>query len=140
MAKILIPFDGSESSMRAVRHVIAMTTDPARHEIHLLHVEDITHLGTDDSFWQGGTKEKLLANGERVLVPAKQACEQAGLVCHTHASIGIPGNDIPTYARSLGCDSIVMGTRGMSAIASFFIGSVAQRVIHNSEIPVTLVR
>lgn len=140
MAKLLIPFDGSESAMRAVRHAINMAKDPAQYEVHLLHVQDITHLGTDDSFWQGGTKEKLLDEGERTLVPAKQACEQAGVPCQTHVTIGIPANDIPTYARSLGCDAIIMGTRGMSAVASFFVGSVAQRVIHNSEIPVTLVR
>lgn len=140
MVKVLIPFDGSESAMRAVRHAIFMAKDSAGHEFLLFHVLDISSLGTDESFWKGGTREKLLSDAEQVLTPAKQAFDQAGVTYRSEVTIGIPANDIASHAKASGCDAIVMGTRGMSAIASFFVGSVAQRVIHNSEVPVTLVR
>lgn len=140
MTKVLVPFDGSESAMRAVRHISSVAKDSTQYEVLLFHVVDITRLGTDDSFWKGGTKEKLLEEGEQILAPAKQALDQAGVAYRSDVAIGIPANDIPSHAKAVGCDSIVMGTRGMSAMASFFIGSVAQRVLHNSEVPVTLVR
>jgi nucleotide-binding universal stress UspA family protein len=34
----------------------------------------------------------------------------------------------------------VLGTRGMGALGSFFMGSVAQRVVHLSKVPVLLVK
>lgn len=140
MIKVLLPFDGSESSMRAVRHAISMAKNSSAHEFSLLHVIDITKLGADESFWKGDTKEKILAEGEQLLAPARAAFDQAGVPYASEAMIGTPDNDIPNHARATGCDAIVMGTRGMSAMESFFIGSVAQRVVHNADVPVTLVK
>jgi nucleotide-binding universal stress UspA family protein len=52
--------------------------------------------------------------------------------------------DVPTAiaacAEERGCDGIVMGTRGMSAIANLVLGSVATEVIHLTRSPVTLVK
>lgn len=140
MTKVLVPFDGSESAMRAVRYAISMAKKSPQHEFSLLHVIDITRLGTDESFWKGDTKEKILAEGEQLLAPARQAFDQADVRYTSEVMIGVPGNDIASHAHATGCDAIVMGTRGMSALASFFIGSVAQRVVHNADVPVTLVK
>jgi nucleotide-binding universal stress UspA family protein len=38
------------------------------------------------------------------------------------------------------CDLIMMGTRGMSAVAKLLLGSCASRVVNISPIPVLLVR
>lgn len=140
MKKILLPFDGSESAKRALNHVLSIAKESPQTEIHLLHVVDPSRLGTDESFWQGGTKEKLLADGERVLEPAKQALNQAGISHQVQVSLGSPGHEIPSYASHNGCAAIVMGTRGMSSMASFFVGSVAHRVMQFAEVPVTLVK
>ena len=43
-------------------------------------------------------------------------------------------------AQALGCDAIVMGTHGMTALGKFLMGSTASKLIHLSEIPVTLVK
>ncbi|MDP1900390.1 MAG: universal stress protein [Rubrivivax sp.] len=43
-------------------------------------------------------------------------------------------------ADELGCDGIVMGTRGMTAIGSVVMGSVATKVVHAANVPVTLVK
>ena len=55
-----------------------------------------------------------------------------------------PGPDrrhsIVSCAETLGCDGIVMGTRGMGAIGNLVAGSVATKVIHLTKLPVTLVK
>ena len=140
MKKILLPYDGSESAKRAVQHVIASFNEGPETEVYLLHVVDPTQLGTDESFWKGDSKEKLLAEGENVLQPAKQMLAQANVPFQSDVTLGSPGNEIPSYARAHGCTAIVMGTRGMSTIASFFVGSVAHRVKQFADVPVTLVK
>lgn len=140
MKKILLPFDGSDSSKRALNYVIATAKETPQTEIHLLQVVDPSQLATDESFWKAGSRERLLAEGERALQPAKDSLSAAGLSYHDTVAFGSPGTEINAYANNNGCDSIVMGTRGLSAIASFVIGSVAQRVMQSAEVPVTLVK
>jgi nucleotide-binding universal stress UspA family protein len=57
-----------------------------------------------------------------------------------HVKIGMPGDTIAKEAEVLGCQSIVMGSRGHGALASLVLGSVALRVIHLAHVPVTLVK
>jgi nucleotide-binding universal stress UspA family protein len=53
---------------------------------------------------------------------------------------GRPAEVICEQAKSLGIDLIVMGTRGRGKLQSAILGSVSEDVIHNSEVPVTVVR
>jgi nucleotide-binding universal stress UspA family protein len=141
MKKILLPFDGSESAGRALNYVLSLAKENRESEVHLLYVADLSEMGTqDETFWSGVTKDKVVANGERTLEPAKTTLNQAGVPYQSSVAIGSPGNDIARYARTNGCDGIVMGTRGMSPMASFIVGSVAQRVMQHAEVPVTLVK
>jgi nucleotide-binding universal stress UspA family protein len=54
--------------------------------------------------------------------------------------IGSPAETIAKVAREQGCDGIVMGTRGLGAVSSVLLGSVSSRVLHLSDLPVTLVK
>lgn len=140
MRKVLVPFDGSENANRALTYAISRAKEEPQIEIHLLQVVDPSQLATNEGFWQGSSKETLLADGERTLQPATKSLDNAGLSYQSVVAFGSPGNEIAAYARDKGCASIVMGSRGLSPIASFFVGSVAQRVVHLAEVPVTLVK
>jgi nucleotide-binding universal stress UspA family protein len=50
------------------------------------------------------------------------------------------GRTIAGHAERTGCDAIVMGRHGESAIADMLMGSVAMKVLHASKLPVLLVR
>ncbi len=54
--------------------------------------------------------------------------------------VGSVAQAIVKRGEDLGCDGIVMGTRGMGAIGNLAMGSVATKVIHLTKLPVTLVK
>ncbi|MNP52130.1 Universal stress protein family protein [compost metagenome] len=57
-----------------------------------------------------------------------------------HQSMGEVVNEVARAVNALGCDTVVMGTRGMSNLSNLLLGSVASRVVHEVSVPVLLVK
>ncbi|MBI2388398.1 MAG: universal stress protein [Deltaproteobacteria bacterium] len=53
---------------------------------------------------------------------------------------GPPAETIVEVARERGCDLIVIGTHGRRGMSHLFLGSVAERVVRSSHVPVLTVR
>lgn len=140
MKKILIPFDGSESAMHAVRYAVDLVKERPQAEVHLLHVVEPLNITTDPDYWRPDVKAEHLKKGEQTLARAKQAFEDIGVKPTCSVQMGWPHHDIASYVRKHGCAEIIMGSRGMSPAASFFVGSVASRVLQYVDCPVTLVK
>lgn len=140
MRKILIPVDSSESAQRAVRHAASMARENPAVQLYLLNVQEeleprIHALLNSDQIHaiQAGAAEKVLGPLIRIL-------DDARVPYRPEWRTGPVAQTITAYARETGCDAIVMGTRGMSAIASLVTGSTATKVVHLVNIPVTLVK
>ena len=106
----------------------------------LLHVIDLYSVNPNAEFWRAADKSRFIDEGEKVLIPARQVLDKAGVPYACTASLGSPGKEIAAFARKNACHSIVMGTRGLSPMASFFIGSTTSRVMQFADVPVTLVK
>jgi nucleotide-binding universal stress UspA family protein len=52
---------------------------------------------------------------------------------------GVPWEQIPTTAKELGADLVVLGTHGHRGFKRFVLGSTADRVVRSSEVPVMVV-
>jgi len=76
----------------------------------------------------------------RILRSAARDCEAAGIACESRAEFGPISDTIVEVAKDAAADQIVMGTRGLSRLGGFLLGSVATGVIHMADIPVTLVK
>jgi nucleotide-binding universal stress UspA family protein len=83
---------------------------------------------------------ELRTKGSHILAQAAVIVQAASVRCVQHVSIGTPAEEIAAYAAQHGCDAIVMGTRGMGALAGLVLGSVAHKLVHLAPVPVTLVR
>jgi nucleotide-binding universal stress UspA family protein len=128
--KVLLPFDGSPASRRALEYVATIEQGHDSH-VHLLNVQGPT---IDDSVYLG----PLLKEGEQVLRVASRHLE-AKAISHTcQVAVGFPSETIVLHARDERCTAIVMGVR--SAIARLFSGSVSSQVVRLAGIPVTLVK
>ncbi len=145
MRKILIPFDGSESALRAVHHVASLSDKLKKPmEVLLLNVQypapvnELLVDGRPSEVRQ--LEEPLRAMGEKLLAPAREALGQSKITSRAFVEFGDPAPTISSFARTYHCELIVMGARGMGAIASLLLGSVATKVIHLSDTAVMLVR
>jgi len=143
MKKLLVPVDGSECALRAVRHLLAKgsgTAPPGAFEIHLVNVQpglpgDITRFVSREQV-EGYHRDE----STRALAEARAVLDTAGARYEVHAEVGPLADTIVKLADTLGCDEIVMGARGRSALAEFLIGSTVTRVVHLSRVPVLLVK
>jgi len=75
------------------------------------------------------------------MVDAREHARALGLAPpRLHRSQGDPAPGILHAIEHEHPDVLVMGTRGLSALGSLLMGSVAQKVVHASTVPVLLVR
>ena len=141
--KVLVPVDGSESSNRAVDHLIkkfGWYKDGV--EIHLLNVQHQVPYGSRVSSVVGHDKlaQYHREEGMTALKPAMQKLDAARVPYHHHIAVGDEAEVICGYAKEKALDQIVMGTRGLGSVSNLVLGSVATKVIHLSPVPVLLVK
>lgn len=142
--KILVPIDGSETSWRALEQARALA-EKFNGELNIINVIQpynnaaLLAVPLDQAtITQGNTElEKI---GDKVLAMAKdKVIDFKGKVDFT-LEVGHPSERIIAIAKKNGCDSIVIGSRGLSGIAEFFLGSVSSKVSQYSTIPVLIVK
>ena len=141
MRTLLVPVDGSKNALRAVRYAAAQSKHcPVT--LHLVNVEppfdDYGMVRAYITRRQHEAAVKKRAAG--ILARAIPHARLPRVRCRAHAVIGVPPAVISNLARRLRCDSIVMGTRGMTALGNLLLGSVANKVVHLADVPVTLVK
>lgn len=140
--KILLAVDGSGCSDRSVAELISRHGEWRNApEVHLLYVHPHipvgrvqSHIGHDalDSYY----REESLPH----LASAERALTTAGITFTHHIHVGEPAEVVAHVAAELGCDWILMGNKGRSAVADVVLGSVAHRVLHLAHCPVLLVK
>jgi nucleotide-binding universal stress UspA family protein len=142
MLTLLIPVDGSAFTSRSVAYAIrraATSSEPVT--VHLLNVQTpVKGVNVKLFISQESLDAHYREQGLAILETPCRALEAAGMACEHHISVGDPGEITIAYARSTACDEIIMGNKGHGAIAGAVIGSVAQKVVQLSPVPVVLVK
>jgi nucleotide-binding universal stress UspA family protein len=134
--KILVPLDGSESSMRGLSEAIKIAAEHAG-EIRLLHVVEVPSPLLDYGYSQGDCRSAVLASlcrvGKNILSKAESAVREHGLTagCSLFESGSSSTSDIILEQAS------VMGAHTPSARGR--IGRISSDVISESGIPVLMV-
>lgn len=142
MMRILIAVDGSEHAKRAIEAVGKMAKSSLDLEAVLLCVSPEPRFYGD---YTVATIEKVEADQKiqqnTILSRAMEYARAQGLqLAEPARAYGVIANEIVRVANELRVDQIAMGTRGLGAIGNMLLGSVAQRVIHQSTLPVLLVK
>ncbi len=139
--KILVPIDDSDTSLHAIDW-LARLLEPSSLDVSLLNVRGLAESYGAVAALDSEAVDRSLREGQQnTLAKALGHAQRAGLKRVTiHAAQGLPAQAIVDSAKALGVDQIVMASHGRGALGSFFMGSVAQEVVHLAPMAVTLVK
>jgi nucleotide-binding universal stress UspA family protein len=142
---ILVPTDGSEQSLSAVRtavelarlHGAKLTGIHVIPDYHLL----IAYEGAFDPITEERIEREAKARAATYLAQVDEAARQAGVECHTLCETSDhPYDAILRAADSQGCDLIVMTSHGRKGLAAVLLGSETRKVLTHARVPVLVVR
>ena len=139
--KILLPFDGSAVALDAVRFAIRMAGDGLTTQVVLANVQEPASLyelvvAHDPQM----IEQASAAAGAHILQAAQQLLDAAGLPYETEVASGDPAHTLVDILENYGCDLVVMGASGTSALRSALLGSVSNEVLHAAGVPVMIVK
>jgi nucleotide-binding universal stress UspA family protein len=140
MLRLLLPIDGSAHSLNAARYVARLARGGARIDLHVLHVEEPVAERTHAFLSQEQIKQLQQQDALKRCRHVLQYLRGEGLAFVWHVAAGDPAGEIARYAEDHSVDGIAMGTRGMNPLAKVLLGSVATQVVHEVDVPVTLVK
>jgi nucleotide-binding universal stress UspA family protein len=143
--RILVPVDGSETSMRGVDEAIRLAKMSGG-QVRFLHVIDELSfaLAMDHySGFAGDWRAVLREDGARVLESAKASARAAGVQAQSTLHDGFNAklaDVVAAEANKWPADLIVVGTHGRRGVVRLILGSGAENVLRMAPVPVLLVR
>ncbi len=140
MLRVLVPVNGSQHALDAVRHAAFLYRDHCVSEVVLLNVQEPLEFGRAGAFHSVETLHKLeAAEGEAALREARRILDDAGASYKAQIRFGNVAEMIAQAAAANDCDAIVMGSAARSPIGGLFSGRLSKRLLKMSRVPVTLV-
>ena len=139
MLNVLVPIDGSDNSLNALRHAVDEYRRDHDLELHLLHVQPrlSRHIARfisrhDRNAWHADRANAALAG-------ARELLRGAGVPYREQWCIGDRAEEICSVAQRLQCHHIVMGTARKNSLTRMLEDSVTDAVLANAAVPVEVV-
>jgi nucleotide-binding universal stress UspA family protein len=82
----------------------------------------------------------LRERAESVVESVAERAADAGVETVTAVEPGVPDDVVVEYAADHDCDLVVMGTHGRTGLQRYLLGSVTERTVRRSSVPVLTVR
>jgi nucleotide-binding universal stress UspA family protein len=138
--KILIATDGSEYTKNSIDYGIELAKITEA-KLNVLYVIDTAAFASIpmDAAWES-MYDLLKQEGDEATRYVEEKAEAEGLAVEMLTVEGHPAEEIIKYAEKNSISVIVMGTLGKSGLDRFLLGSVAEKVVRASKIPVLVVR
>jgi len=146
--KALVPLDGSPLAECTLSHVKNLFKDGSLGEVTLLNVVKVdlpwavmrsAHSPQDINI--DAIRKPLFNASRKYLADIESRLASEGIKVKTESLEGNrPADTITEYAQKNGMDMIIIGTHGHSGLKHLMLGSVAFAVLHQSHVPVLLIR
>jgi nucleotide-binding universal stress UspA family protein len=143
---ILIPTDGSDTAMKAVRAGIALAAETGAkvtaycaQEPVPIHIHGEGHIADKQMIVL--FEQRAAKFARRSVKTAEAAARRAGVPCKTLVTkAALPYRGIVEAAESQRCDAIFIGSHGYRGLKKLLLGSVTQEVLTHSKLPVLVLR
>jgi len=136
--KILVPFDSSPSSKKALETACKLAKLD-QSEITVFYVipryEEMINFVKTESI-----QKALNQEAEKILDQARETAAALGVTVKSEIGNGSPSENIVATSAKEGTDLIIMGSYGWRGINKSIIGSTAERVIMSADMPVLVTR
>jgi len=138
--RILLAVDGSAVGATLVRRVAKLAKElAAPAELHVLTVVPRLSKAAEKEFGKAGPERYYDRQAEAALEPLRPLLKRTRLAWVEHKAIGEAVPTILAEAKAAKADLIAIGSHGKGAIKSLLLGSVTQKVVALSPVPVLVV-
>lgn len=137
--QILVPTDFGGGSKEALDFAVGLAKKYGA-TVTLLHVYEIPVYPYSGLAMDVDWLTPVRAAAEQELSRAFAALKQSGCEARAQLECGVPWSQILAVAETQKADLIVMGTHGRKGVMHALLGSVAEKVVRFSPVPVLTVR
>jgi nucleotide-binding universal stress UspA family protein len=142
-SKILVGLDGSEYSLKALDFA-ADLAKKYQSQLVLVHVvmRQIYAINPPEAGVLAGTAivRELEEDGKAILAKGEETVKAQEIPVETRLRQGVPAEELLRAAADEKVDLVVLGSRGLSQVRAFFLGSVSDKVSHHAKCPTLIVR
>ncbi len=137
---VLVPVDESERSREALAYAMEQFPNAEFTALHVLEGGQ-GDLGTFSGMTGDVPDEDRLSEAaDSILEDARRLATEHGVTLHTDRGRGRPDRLIVRYADEDDVDLVAIGSHGRDGVARVLLGSVAEKVVRRSSVPVLVVR
>jgi len=142
-SRILVGLDGSDYSVKALNFAIDLAKK-YQSQLLLVHVvmRQIYAINPPEAGILAGTAivRELEAEGKAILAKGEETARAQGVSVEIRLRQGVPAEELLRAAAEEKADLMVLGSRGLSQVKAFLLGSVSDKVSHHAKCPVLIVR
>ncbi|AEI39505.1 universal stress protein [Paenibacillus mucilaginosus] len=140
-AHILVAYDGSNESDLALSHAVQLCDLLPGAKLEVVHVFNVPSLMFGEALVTAPADVSRIEYEHAESIVDKARTRLAGRNgAEARLLQGAPGKVILAHAEEAGCDLIILGSRGLSTLGEFMLGSVSHHVVQHAKVPVLIVK
>jgi len=143
-SQVVVGYDFSHSGNAALYRAIALSSRAPFHVLHFACVVDrhaplpaLAHHGKVDYAYTEHLQQMLT---DLIAQELRAADIQSRVHFFVHVRIGKPAEELLALARDVGADLIIVGSKGLTGVERFVLGSVSERVVREAKCTVEVAR
>ncbi|HUO41743.1 MAG TPA: universal stress protein [Methylomirabilota bacterium] len=142
-SRILVAVDGSPFAERALAQAVDLSR---KYGARLLIVHVVLRRFYAVTPSEAGVLattvfvKEMESEGKKIIAKSEEVVKAAGVTYESKLVQGVPADEIVRIAQAEKVDLIVIGSRGLTEVRAFLLGSVSDKVTHHAKCPILIVK
>ena len=142
-SRILVAVDGSPFAERALAQAVDLSK---MYGAHLLVVHVVLRRFYAVTPSEAGVLattvfvKEMESEGKKIIAKSEEFVKAAGVAYECKLVQGVPADEIVRLGQAEKVDLIVLGSRGLTEVRAFLLGSVSDKVTHHAKCPILIVK